>query len=132
MDPLMFNVVLLSPLFLGFILSQFLRLNLRMLQGVYLLLAAGNIALSYFLLQDWITPAIIAAIGFITLVIAAGLLGGKVRPSDYVFMQVGVGLFPWVHWGLLPAIAYGVSLAGFATLVALRPKFKNPLKRGRS
>jgi len=129
MDPLVQNIILLSPLFLGFILSQFLRMNLKGLQGIYFLLAAGNVVLSYFILGEWLAPLVIAAAGFVVLVVTAGFLGERVRPSDYMFFEVGVGLFPWMHWGFIVAIAFAVVLVMFAVLVALRPKFKNPFQR---
>lgn len=126
MDPILFNTILLSPLIFGLILSQFLRMPLKGLQGIYLFLAVANVLVSYFMLGDWLTPVIIAGIGFIVMLIAAGLFGQLVRPGDYMFFQVGVGLFPWLLWGLTAGIIYGIIVILFAVLVALRPKFKNP------
>lgn len=129
MDPLIVNVILLSPLFLGLILSQFLRLNLKMLQGMYLILVAGNVLLSYFLTNQWLPAVIIGVAGFLVLLVATGVLGERVRPSDYSFMEIGAGLFPWALWGFSASMIYGVVLVLFAVLIALRPKFKNPLRR---
>lgn len=130
MDSFTLNLLLLAPLVLGVLLSQLLRLTLKALQGVYLFLAAGNVVLSYFLIGEWLPAVVAAAAGFVVVLILAGIFGTKVRPSDYSFAQMGVGLFPWTHFDFSATLIYGVFLVMFAVLVALRPKFRNPLKRG--
>lgn len=130
MDPVLLNVVLLAPLFLGIILSQFLRLPLKGLSAVYLLLSAGNVLLWYFLLGgQWLPPVITAAAGFLVTVVLIGFLGQRVRAADYALAMAGIGLFPWTLWGFMAGIVYAIVLVLFAVLIALRPKFKNPLKR---
>jgi len=130
MDPLMLNLILLAPMVVGMLLSQLLRLNLKALQGIYLLLAAANVLVWYFFLDGrWVEPIIFAAVGGVALLIATGIFGTRVRPSDYTFLQIGVGLFPWTLWGFSASIIYGVLLIIFGTVIALRPKFKNPLRR---
>jgi len=129
MSEVQVSLILLSPLLLGFIASQALRLPLKALTGVYLLLAAGNVILTYFLTGAWLAPAIIAAVGLLATVIATGFFFEKLTPSDFSLIMSGVGLFPWAHWDFLLAIAYAVVLGILVIVVALRPKFKNPLKR---
>lgn len=131
MDPFTLNLILLAPLFLGIVLSQVLRLNLRALQAVYLFLVAGNVVLSYFLLDSWLPAVVAAGVGLLLVVILAGVFGQRVRPGDYGFAQMGVGLFPWLQWGFTAALIYGIILIMFAVLVALRPKFKNPFFKNR-
>ncbi len=126
----MLNVILLAPLLVGMLLSQLLKLNLKNLQGIYLLLAAANSLVWYFFLDGrWLEPLIFAGAGLVGLILATAVLGNRVRPSDYTFLQVGIGMFPWTLWGFTTSIAYAVLLVLFAIVIALRPKFKNPLRK---
>lgn len=129
MDPLLLNLTLLAPLLLGILSSQLLKLPLRGLTGVYVLLAVANVLLWFFLLGDWLTPLLISCAGLLLTVIAVGFLYKRVTPSDFALMMSGIGLFPWLLWGPLAAVAYAVVLALFVVLIALRPKFRNPFKR---
>lgn len=122
--------IVLAPLLIGVILSQALRLNLRGFIGVYLMLVAGNVALSYLQLKTGlIAPLVIGAIGLVVMVVMTGLFGTKIRISDYALTGIGIGLFPW-SLGVLQSVTYAVIFAIFATLIALKPKIKSPFKRG--
>lgn len=119
------------PLLVGVVLSQALRLNLKGFLGVYLLLVASNVAVSYLVLNaGWLAPLVIGAIGFVVIILMTGLFGTRVRTSDHVLAGIGVGLFPWTN-EVTSSIVYAVIFTGFAILIALRPKFKNPLRRNR-
>lgn len=123
--------IALIPLFIGVVLTQVLRLNLKGFLGVYLMMVASNVAFTYLFLENgFIAPLIIAAAGFIAMLLLTGIFGNRMRTTDYALVGFGIGLFPWTI-GLLPAIAYAVVFAGFAILIALRPKFRNPLRRSR-
>ncbi len=127
MNNFAFNAIIFAPLFVGLIVSQIVRFDLKAFQGLYLLLAAANILVWYFMLDGrWLEPVIFAAIGFVTLLVATGIFGTKVRAADYVFAQIGIGMYPWTLFGFSGAVIYVVLLGIFVTLVALRPKFKNP------
>lgn len=122
--------IMLIPLLIGVVLSQALRLNLRGFLGIYLILVAGNMALSYLQLgAGYIAPLIIGAIGLVVTVTLTGFFGNRIRISDYALASFGIGLFPW-NVGLLASIIYAIVFIGFAILIALKPKFKNPLRRG--
>lgn len=129
MSEVQVSLILLAPLLLGFIASQALRLPLKALTGVYVLLAVGNVILTYFLTGTWVAPVVIALVGLVVTVIATGFFFEKLTPSDFALIMAGVGLFPWVQWDFLLGIAYAVVLGILVVIVALRPKFKNPLKR---
>lgn len=130
MDNFQLTLILLAPLVLGLFLSQLLKMPLKGLTGVYLLLVIANIFVWFLLLNgDWITPLITGAAGLLGGVIATGFLYKRLRPGDFVLIMVGIGLFPWTLWGFSAAIVYGIILAIFAALIALKPKFKNPFVR---
>lgn len=123
------TLALLAPLILGLLLSQLVPLNLRGLQGVYLLLVVGATVVAYFLTGEWLPALIAAAAGFIVVLILAGIFGERIRAADYGFAQFGVGLFPWTYWDFTASLIYAILLVMFGVLVALRPKFKNPFVR---
>lgn len=119
----------LVPLLVGVVLTQALRLNLKGFLGVYLLLVAGNVALSYLYFENgFIAPLVIAAVGFLVMMVLTGIFGTRIRTSDYALAGVGIGLFPWTI-GVVPSVTYAVLFTGFAIIIALKPKFKNPLRR---
>ena len=129
MTDVQISLVLLIPLFVGFLGSQVLKMPLKGLTGIYLLLSVANVILSYFLIGDWLTPLIIAAVGLLIGVVATGFFFEKLSPSDFAMIMAGVGMFPWARWDLMIAIGYAVVLAILIVIVALKPKFKNPLKK---
>lgn len=121
--------IALIPLFIGILLSQFLRFNVKSFQGVYLLLAAGATAVSYFYMNaGFLVPLIAVGVGFVVMLLLMGFFGTHIRNSDYALIEYGIGLFPW-YLGFTAAIIYTIIFAGFAILIALRPKFNNPFKR---
>jgi hypothetical protein len=118
------------PLFLGVISTQFLRIPLRGFVGLYLLLVAANVAVTYiYLAGGIIAPLLIGALGFLVMMVVAGAFGTRVRTSDLALAAMTFGLFPWNIVGLIPSIVYLVVAAGLVLLVALRPKFNNPFQR---
>ena len=129
MNDVQLSLVLLAPLFVGFVYSQFVRLPLKGLTAIYLLLGVGNVLLTYFLVGGWLAPLISAAAGLLVGVLATGFFFEKLTPSDFALIMAGVGLFPWAQWDFLVSIAYAVILAIIVVVVALKPKFKNPLKK---
>lgn len=129
MDPILLNLILLTPLFAGLLMSQIVRMPLRGLTGLYLLTVVANVLVWAFMLGEWLPPVIIGAVGLLVGVILAGFLFKKVAASDFVLFMAGVGLFPWTLWGFTASFIYAIVLVIFAVLIALRPKFKNPLKR---
>lgn len=130
MDNFQLTLILLAPLILGLFLSQLLKMPLKGLTGIYLLLVIANVFV-WFLLRDgeWLTPLLIGAAGLLGGVIATGFLYKRLNPGDFALIMAGIGLFPWTLWGFAAAIAYGVILAIFAALIALKPKLKNPFVR---
>jgi hypothetical protein len=121
--------IAIAPLLVGVFLTQLLRINLKGFVGVYLLLVAANVALSYLQLGGgFIAPLIIGVVGFAVLIVLTGIFGTRLRISDQALVAMGVGLFPWTL-GLAPSITYGIIFAGLAIVIALRPKFHNPLRR---
>lgn len=130
MDNFQLTLILLAPLVLGIFLSQLLKMPLRGLSGIYILLVIVNIFIWFLFLDgDWITPLVTGAVGFLAGVIGTGLLYKRLTPGDFVLIMAGIGLFPWTLWGITASIAYGVILAIFATIIALKPKFKSPFVR---
>jgi len=124
------QLLMLVPLLVGIILTQALKATMKTFFGVYFLLVAANVALTYTVLGGGIlAPLIIGVIGALVMIVGIGIFGTKVRHADFGFAGFGVGLFPWVAVGFLPSISYSIILAGFVVLVALRPKMKNPFRR---
>lgn len=122
-------LLMLSPLFAGVVLSQILKLKLKEFQALYAVLLAAAVAISYFVFgTGYITPLIIGAVGFIVMFILVAFFGKRIKTSTYFLTQAGVGFFPWTM-SLTGAIIYAVILALFATLLALKPKFKSPFRR---
>lgn len=124
-----YPIISITPLLLGVVLTQVLKLNLKGFLGVYLMLVALNVAIPYFYLESsFVAPLVIGAIGAVVMVLLTGIFGTQIRTSDYALAGVGVGLFPWLL-SIEQSLVYAVVFIGFAFLVALKPKFKNPLRR---
>jgi len=122
-------LIVVLPLLVGVISTQFLRIPLRGFVGFYLLLVAANLAVTYvYLAGSIIAPLVIGLLGLLVMIVVAGAFGTRVRTSDLALAAMTVGLFPWTVAGLIPSIVYLVIAAGIVLLVALRPKFTNPFQ----
>lgn len=124
------QLLMFVPLLVGIILTQALKATMKTYFGVYFLLVAANVALTYTVLDGGVlAPLVTGVIGALVMLVGIGIFGTRVRHADFGFAGFGVGLFPWVAVGLVPSISYIIILGGFVVLVALRPKLKNPFRR---
>lgn len=94
-----------SFLIVGLVLILLLKTNLRVFQGIYILLGAG-LAVSMYLFFDplldgfsasglfWLTVSGLAA-GEIVMLLLLGFLGNRYSAKNYAALMFTIGLFPW-------------------------------------
>lgn len=131
-DPILLTFL---PLLVALGIVRFTRINLRNFTGVYLLLGAGQFALTsaLFGMSTAAVAGIALAVGVVVLLLAVGFIGKTQSAANYETLLAGIGLFPW-YVGLEAGLLYvGIALAGIALIyvvriLASRKKFLQPLK----
>lgn len=102
-------LILGSCLIIGLIVTNVLKLNLRVFQGVYFFLGAVFILVNYFF-DFSIIPVIIGlVVGEVIMILTLGILGSKLSPKNYASILFAIGLFPW-YLGINISIFYIVSI----------------------
>lgn len=83
-----------TPLIVSLLIVWIVPMTLRAFQGLYLLIAAGNIMLAY--LSGNILPIVVSLIcGEILLILMAGIYGKKLSPDVYASIVCAIAFFPW-------------------------------------
>jgi hypothetical protein len=111
-----------APLVIALAVILFVRLDLRMAQGVFLLSGAGWIALN----QSGETVAVMTLLAILLLgelvsLLLVGFLGTKLGPRSHGSFLIAIGLFPW-YMGPGTSFTYGLLFLFFTALVALLQK----------
>ena len=114
-------LVLGGSLLLGLLLTVYTKLNLRIFQGVYLLLGAINVLAYYFMDLSILYPVVYFIVGELAMVLMLGIMGKTFSPKNYAAIMFAIGLFPW-------ALNMGVTIIYLVILMittAAYAHFKN-------
>lgn len=90
------NFALTGGLIVGLIVVVLTKFNLRVFQGVYILLGAVNILTSYFIFgvfNYWILLFLL--LGEVFFLVLLGGLGSGLSVKNYASILFTIGLFPW-------------------------------------
>lgn len=124
------SLLLVTPLIVGALFSQIVPIKLRPFLGVYLILTAAQVLISYLVLNlGVLAPVISSVVGVVVMLVLTGFFGDRLRASDYALAGVGMGLFPWVSVGFPGFVIYAICFTGLVTINALRPRIKSPFRR---
>lgn len=127
-----------GALITGLLVITFSKLNLRVFQGVFLVLGAMNFLIYYFLnIPEFYYPAIYILVGEVVFFVVLGFLGTSVAPKNYATILYSIGLFPWMY--SIPGSIAFVVISFIVTLLyshykniqgfkKIGEKFSNPVK----